>query len=153
MVRLKAHRTRRLPHERGSTAVKAAMDARNMHTHSKHLHPQPHRRVARSPPAHRRPLAPASKAPKVIGQLGVLRGHHNDSLGWMKISAFERRDHPAPEHRGAWRGVGRSSRGAWAVRVCGHATHRWPRVNSAENGKCGELIGKVLQLFACNLDS
>ena len=106
-----------------------------MHTHSKHLHPQRRRRIARNLSAHRKPLAPALKAPKVIVLLGVLCGHHDALLGWTKISVFERGDAPAPEHRGARRAVGRSSRGAWAVRICGHATHWRPRVNSGENGE------------------
>ena len=96
-----------------------------MHTHSKPLHPQRRRRIARNLSAHRKPLAPALKAPKVIVLLGVLCGHHDALLGWTKISVFERGDAPAPEHRGARRAVGRSSRGAWAMRVSGHATHRW----------------------------
>ena len=124
-----------------------------MHTHSKHLHPQRRRRIARNLSAHRKPLAPALKAPKVIVLLGVLCGHHDALLCWTKISVFERGDAPAPEHRGARRAVGRSSRGAWAMRVSGHATHRWPRDDSAENGKGAALIGEGLQLFPCNLDS
>ena len=105
-----------------------------MHTHSKHQHPQRRRRIARNAPAHGRLLKPASKALKVIVLLGVLRGHHDDSLGWMKISVFERGDAPAPGHRGTQQGVQRSSCGAWEVRVRGLATHRQPRVDSAEYG-------------------
>ena len=101
MVRLKALRIQRLPNERGSTRIKADVDARDMHTHSKHLHPQRRRRIARNLSAHCKPLAAASKALKVIVQLGVLRGHHNALIGWMKISVFERGDAPAPKHRGA----------------------------------------------------
>ena len=53
----------------------------NMHTHGKHQHPHRRRRTARNLPAHRKQLAPASQAPRVIGQLGVLLCHHDDSLG------------------------------------------------------------------------
>ena len=37
--------------------------------------------------------------------------------------------------------------------MSGHATHRWPRDDSAENGEGAALIGKGLHLFSCNLDS
>ena len=125
MVRLKAHRIQRLPHERGSTRSKQPwMHVTCTHT-ANTLHHQRRRRIARNMSAHRKPLAPALKAPKVIVLLGVLCGHHDALLGWTKISVFERGDAPAPEHRGARRAVGRSSRGAWAMRVSGHATHRW----------------------------
>ena len=89
----------------------------------------------------------------MIVLLGVLRGHHDALLGWMKISVFERGDAPAPGHRGTQQGVQRSSCGAWEVRVRGLATHRQPRVDSAEYGECAALVGKVLHLFSCNLDS
>ena len=153
MVWLKVHRTQRLPHERRSTRSKHARGARDMHAHSIHLHPQRHRRNARNLPAHRKPLAPASKALKMIVLLGVLRGLHDASLGWVKISPFERGDPPAPEHHGAQRSVGRSSRGAWALWVRGQTTHRWPWASRAGNGKGAALVGKVLRLFSCNLDS
>ena len=89
----------------------------------------------------------------MIVLLGVLRGHHDALLGWMKISVFERGDAPAPGHRGTQQGVQRSSCGAWEVRVRGLATHRQPRVASAENGEGAALIGKALHLFSCNLAS
>ena len=50
------------------------------------------RGIARDLPAHRRPIAPASEAPKVIGLKGAPHGLHDDSLGWMKISTFEREE-------------------------------------------------------------
>ena len=89
----------------------------------------------------------------MIVLLGVLRGHHDALLGWMKISVFERGDAPAPGHRGTQQGVQRSSCGAWEVRVRRLATHRQPRVDSAENGECAALVSKALQLFSCNLAS
>ena len=46
----------------------------------------------------------------MIGLKGAPHGLHSDSLGWMKISTFERGDRPLPEHRGA-RGVAR----CWAL--------------------------------------
>ena len=89
----------------------------------------------------------------MIVLLGVLRGHHDALLGWMKISVFERGDAPAPGHRGTQQGVQRSSCGAWEVRVRGLATHRQPRVDSAENGNPPAMPPLPRSLLTCSLDT
>ena len=83
------------------------------------------------------PARPSRRLARLDEDLGLRTGRRSCSCG----------------HRGTQQGVQRSSCGAWEVRVRGLATHRQPRVDSAENGEGAALIGKGLQLFPCNLDS
>ena len=89
----------------------------------------------------------------MIDQLPLLEGLVQRPLVRLRISSSARRPRIDPTHSEAQLAVVRSIRGAWAVGVCRHATHRQSRVDSAENGEGAALVGKGLQLFPCNLDS
>ena len=84
---------------------------------------------------------------------GCPSGPSRRLAGRMKMSVFERGDAPAPGHRGTQQGVQRSSCGAWEVRVRGLATHRQPRVDSAEYGDPPAMSPLPRSHLTCSLDT